>query len=203
VNGEIEKDYFSSTREELAEMGFEIHALAGLDSQAVSEIVCKIVGGEAKTVKKALLEAISSRTNGIPLYVETVVNNLVKEAVVQVIGGEVIPVGNVAAESINKFFSNDFAGALQVLVDKLPMDAQEILRAASVLGLNVNLEQVKEVLPEDKSVKGKSLDYYYHIADTVLKDFFVPVVKEDYEEDYASTHINEQEALREYRFKNG
>jgi DNA-binding winged helix-turn-helix (wHTH) protein/tetratricopeptide (TPR) repeat protein len=124
--------------------------LDSFSEQEVADYIGSRVPGTA--FSEAFVRSLHDHTDGLPLFVANVIDDLVLQGVVE--SGAAAPD---AASAIWQVPEN-LAGVIEKQIARLPEDKRAILEAASVCGMEFRSQTIAEVLAQDAARVGEQCD---------------------------------------------
>jgi DNA-binding winged helix-turn-helix (wHTH) protein/tetratricopeptide (TPR) repeat protein len=114
-----------------------------LDSFSESEVADYIVKRlPGNVVSDAFTRSIHTHTDGLPLFVVNVIDDLLSQGILK--PGENEPLTNAQISHVN--VPENLAGVIEKLVTRLPSELRSLLEAASVCGVEFRTDTVADVL---------------------------------------------------------
>jgi tetratricopeptide (TPR) repeat protein len=121
-----------------------------LSDDAVATITESVLGGPTDPQLTAM---VAARTAGNPLFVQEVVRSLRESGCILEVGGRWC-----ASTDAASHVPETIEHVLAARIDMLPRDAADVLQVASVLGRDVHMPLLREVMQADRATLGSLVD---------------------------------------------
>jgi DNA-binding CsgD family transcriptional regulator/tetratricopeptide (TPR) repeat protein len=120
--------------------------LGGLPDPAVAALAADLLGGDAPI---ELLEMLAGRSGGVPLFVTALVDSLTERGALRRENG-----GWELAAGADEAVPEVVAELLRARIERLPVEAREVLDLLAVCGTTAEHALLRRMLPEDRLLSG-------------------------------------------------
>ncbi|KAL0091054.1 hypothetical protein F4703DRAFT_1400836 [Phycomyces blakesleeanus] len=126
-------------------------ALEGLNNRDIAEVILKTFGPGVMTVNPDVVNVVQKCTKGNPLYVKNMAIILKDFNHVTVVNGELIPI-SVRFDMDDQMGYFDYKRLIKMQYDRLDINYQEFLAAASCLGQTFKIQEIRAALSAKNSI---------------------------------------------------